>query len=413
MGGAVLVSAAFVFMLQSWALGDDVSRYLHLLGFTGVLTGAGFFCALRMREDKGARTFLGLAAASVPVHFTVLGALLYSQLPWLSDLAEYPDYARFSAPDPAAAILVTALGVAALVPVCWIAFLTLARPEARRLSVGYLLANATLLVPTRHPDVIGLLALALLAGVVAFDRAVLCAPSALRTLEGRAVRAMMAVPFAVLVGRTFNLYEPSALFWASLQAGAAFGLFTVLPGVLRTRGNAVFAQHLALVPTAGAWLCVLHALDAAVGVDAALALPLLVVPLALALGALSVFAIDGGRRMRALATLVATAGMTLQLVLHPGVATSFASLATAIVAAAHGLAARHRSVLAMGLGALGLGLLLHLRHAAELYALSPWGALAVLGTLTVLAASAAERHGAAVWRSLGPRWRRALGPRMR
>jgi hypothetical protein len=391
-GASVLVVAAFTFMLQSWEQGNDVVRYFHFLAFTATLTAAGFFCGLRIRDEKGARTFLGLAAGAVPVHFTVLGALLYSQFPWLSGFAEYPAYAHFLAPDGAAALVTSGIGVGVLIAVCWIAFLAFARPQARRLTTAYLLANAALLVPTRHPDVIGLVALGLLVGLVVFDRMVLASSQALRTPEGSFVRAMLAVPFAILIGRTFNLYEPSALFFGAVLASLAVVLHVLVPKVIASRRWASAAQYASLVPAAGAWLCVAHALQSALSLSAAWVLPLACLPTALLYGALSLRSQGDGAPMRRLAALVATGGMTLELVLFPGVLASFFCLATAIVALAYGYASEQRGVLLTGLTALVFGLLYHVRFAAELYALSPWGALALLGTVTVLAASLLERH---------------------
>lgn len=391
-GGAVLVVAAFTFMLQGWERADDLARYYHFLAFTGTLTVAGFFCGLRIRDEKGARTFLGLAAGAVPVHFTVLGALLYSQFPWLSGFVSYPDYAHFSAPHPAAALLTAAIGVVALVPVCWTAFLALARPEARRLTAAYLLANATLLVPTRNADVIGVLALALLLGCLLFDRRWLQPAQGLRTLEGAFVRLLMGVPFAVLIGRTLNLYEPSALFWAACAASVAATLFKLAPTVANEKLDAVAFQHLALAPAGMACWQLAHGVLHTFHLHDAAFLPLACLPAAGLFAAMSLRSVDDGARMRALAAVVAAGGMALQLVLFPGVLSSVACLATAILATAYGYAAEQKGVLATGAAVLVFGLLYHLRYAAELYALSPWAALAALGVATVLAASVLERH---------------------
>ncbi len=400
-GGAVLVVAAFTFMLQSWERADDLARYYHFLAFTGTLTVAGFFCGLRIREEKGARTFLGLAAGAVPVHFTVLGALLYSQFPWLSGFVAYPDYAHFSAPHPAAALLTAAIGVAVLVPVCWTAFLTLARPEAKRLTAAYVLANAALLVPTRNADVIGVLALVLLMGCLFFDRRFLQPAQGLRTLEGRFVRLLMGVPFVVLIGRTLNLYEPSALFVAACAASLAALLFKLAPLAAGRNLDVDALQHLALVPAGLAcWHLAHGVLDTFGGPEAAL-LPLACLPTAGVYAAMSLRAAGDGARMRSLAAMVAAGGMALQLVLFPGVLSSVACLATAILATAYGYAAEQRGVLVTGGAAVAFGLLYHLRYAAELYALSPWAALAALGIATVVAASLLERHHRALGARLG------------
>ena len=392
MGASVLVVAAFTFMVQNWESGDDVARVLHFLGFTGVLAVAGFYCGLRIGDEKSARTFLGLAVAAVPVSFTVLGALLYSQFPWLSGFAAYPDYARFSAPDQAAALLAAALGVAVLAPVCWAAFLAFARPRARTLTAAFLLANGALLVPTRHPDLIGLLALALLAGAVLLDRRALQGVQALRTPEGAFVRILMASPFFVLVGRTLHLYEPSSFFQAALMACLAVVLFSLLPAATRERRLASAFQYTSLAPAAVSWWLVVDALQRGLGLGTEALLPLTCLPVAAIFAALSLHAIDGGAAMRRLAAVIATGGMLLQLVVFPGALASFGCLATAIVAAAYGYAAEQRGVFLTGVGALGFGLLYHVRFAPELYALSPWASLAALGVATVMAAALLERH---------------------
>ncbi len=392
MGASVLVAAAFTFMLQNWERGDDVARTFHFLGFTGVLAAAGFFCGLRIGDEKSARTFLGLAVGAVPVHFTVLGALLYSQFPWLSGYTAYPDYAHFSAPNQAAALLATGVGFLLLIPVCWAAFLAFARPRALALTGAFLLANAALLVPTRHPDLIGLLALALLAATVLFDRRWLQGVQALRTSEGAFTRLLMAVPFLILVGRTLNLYDPSSFFLSALMACLAVVLFLLLPSLTDERGLARLFQGVSLVPTAAAWLLVVDALQQGLGFGASWLLPLCCLPIAGLFAALSLRAVGGGAGMRRLAAVLASGGMLAQLVLFPSLTASFWCLAIAIATSAYGFAAEQRGVFLTGLAAMAFGLLYHVRYAADLYALSPWGSLAVLGIVTVLAAAVLERH---------------------
>ena len=82
LGAMLVVAATSTFMLQQWSDGSDVTRYLTLLALTALLAGAGFACGLGVRETRGARTFLELVIAAVPVHFAVLGGLLQSQFPW-------------------------------------------------------------------------------------------------------------------------------------------------------------------------------------------------------------------------------------------------------------------------------------------------------------------------------------------
>jgi hypothetical protein len=393
LGSGVLCAAALVFMVQNWGSADDVVRTFYFLGFTATLAAAGFFCGVRMREDKGARTFLALAAAMVPALFTVLGALLYSQFPWLSGFAEYPDYAVITAPSALAAVSTTLVVVAALVPITWLSFLTLARPEVRRLSALYLLANAALLVPTRHPDVIGVLALSLFAALVWIDRRVWHPIAALRTREGHLVRAMLAIPPLVLIGRSLHLYAFSSLFGAGLLGVLAGVLFEAFPQLTASRDLARAAQRAAALAAIGAFACAADAAVNALGLGQAAVLPLTCIPAAATLVFASLRAVDDGIFHRRLAALVAVGGTGFNLVVHPGVGASFFSLATGVAATAYGWVAEQKVLLVAGAAAVAWSVLYHLHLALEVVSVSPWLSLAVVGVATVLAASLLERHG--------------------
>lgn len=393
LGAGVLCSAALVFMVQNWGTADDVVRTFYFLGFTGSLAGAGVFCGLRMREDKGARTFLALAAAMVPALFTVLGALLYSQFPWLSGFAEYPNYAVIMAPSAAAAVATTVAVIVALVPITWLSFLTLARPEVPRLTALYLLANATLLVPTRHPDVIGVLALTLFGALVWIDRTVWHKVAAMRTREGHLVRAMLAIPPLVLIGRSLHLYEFSSLFGAGLLGVLAGLLFEAVPQLTSSRNLGRAAQRAAALAVIGAFACAADAAVGAFGLGNAAFLPLACLPAAATLLFASLRAVDDGAFHRRLAALVAVGGTGFNLVAHPGVGSSFICLATGVAATAYGWVAEQRVLFIAGAAAVGWSVLYHLHMALEVVSVSPWLSLAVVGVATVLAASLLERHG--------------------
>jgi hypothetical protein len=120
LGAIVLVASAATFMLQSWPGMDHLMRYYSFLGFTVLLTGAGFFCGLRLKEDKGARTFLATAAAVIPVHFAQLGALIYSQFP--EKHVAYPQWLLWVAPSKMAAFATATAAILALIPIVFICF---------------------------------------------------------------------------------------------------------------------------------------------------------------------------------------------------------------------------------------------------------------------------------------------------
>jgi hypothetical protein len=389
-GSTVLIASALAFMAQNWSSGDDILRYFYFLGFTLVLSGAGVLCGLRIRDDKGARTFLGLAAAIVPAHFTVLGALLYSQFPWLSGFSNYPSYALITAPDGLAAVVTTGVAVATLIPITWMAFMAFTRAEAPRLSKAYLLANCALLVPTRHPDLIAVMGLAMLAALLVFDRRTLHPSSFMRTREGYFVRVMLVSPLLVLIGRSLNLYEVSSLFVAGAFAMLASLLFEIVPAALKNRRLQVWSQRLSVPAAAAAWAVMTDTICSSFGADAYL--PIFCLPMSALLVLMSVRTLDSGSGFRAMAALLGTGGAAANLVIFPGVGASFICLLVAIVTSAYGFSVSQKSVFFAGLASGVFALLYHLRFAIELYDASPWGSLAALGTATVLAASLLERH---------------------
>src|SRR5262249_16184489 len=156
-------------------------------------------CGLRMREDKGARTFLALACAIVPVNFCQLGALVYSRL--ASYAGNYPIYATLQAPNDVAAATAFGLGMLVLTVLSLIAFTALARSRSLLLTTAYIGLNALLLVPTRDPNSVGALLLLGTIGLAAMEARTLRTETSLKTPEGFFVRLMIGVPLILLAAR--------------------------------------------------------------------------------------------------------------------------------------------------------------------------------------------------------------------
>ena len=80
LGAAVVIGAFVLYLFQGWRGGDDLTRALLLLGHTVALTAAGFGLGHWLREPRGARLFIALALAAMPVSFAFLGGLLYGHI---------------------------------------------------------------------------------------------------------------------------------------------------------------------------------------------------------------------------------------------------------------------------------------------------------------------------------------------
>lgn len=405
LGGAVLIASASIFMLQHWQTGGDVTRYLLLLAHTATLSGAGFFCGLGIRESKGARTFLGIVLAVVPVHFAVLGGLVYSQFGVRA--GALPAFATWTASSPAAALVTLGGALTVLGPLCYLSFLTLARPHARWLTAVFLISSAALLVPSRTPGWVGWAVLAQTAGLLWFETARLRGHSALQTVEGKVVRGLLAASPAVMVGRSLGFYAASDFLLGTLFASMAATVFVLGPLVSRHRGVGKTLQALSTLPAAAAWLEFTSTVFTRWPAPEELRLPLLALPLAAVLVGMSSVCLGNGVGYRRAAALVALGGMAGNLVFYPGWLTSFGCLVTGIGIVVYGYLVQQKALFLAGSAGVAFGLGYNLRYALELYSLNQWASLAGLGIVIVLGASVLERHHArlrAVAARIRSRW---------
>ncbi|MDC0358069.1 hypothetical protein OAO01_04570 [Oligoflexia bacterium] len=393
LGALVLIVAAATFMLQGWGESNHLIRYGSFLIFTLVLAGAGFFCGLRMGEDKGARTFLAVAAAIIPVHFCQLGGLILSQLaPAGWSFAQHPAYALWVAPDLATALIITAVGTGALIFVALIAFSSLVRAESKQVTAVYLFANAVMLIPTRDPNIIAAMGFCMALGLAYFDSQCL-RTSVMRTLEGKFVRVMLFVPFLVLVGRTLHLYNTSAFFIAMLFGIAAVLLFAFSPVYATNKKHAVAYQGLSVIPAGIAWGTLAVELISQLHAPDYLYLPILCLPFAGLLIVMSMYTLSSGAAYRRSGVLLAIITGIVQMMLFPGVISALFSVALGIAAVGYGFTVQQRTVLIFGVIGVVVGLFYNVKLAAmELVAVSPWISLAVIGIVTILASSYLERH---------------------
>ncbi len=391
-GSSVLLVAASVFLFQQWGEGSDIVRYLSLGGMTLLLSVAGFVCGGAIRESKSARTLLALTLLLLPIHFAVLGGFVYSQFSWDGLPISVPAFATWSATSPLEAVALPMVATAALAPLAYLSFLTLARSQATALSALYLLANLSLLVPVRTPNLIALLAAALCGGVLAFELKRSRSDPALRTLEGRFCRALLLAPPALMAGRCI-MYEPSlALAGAlvlvlSVAVHRLSGRWTQKEdlGILLRGGSAIFACF--------GWLAVsIASLDGA-HLAEAWVLPIVLLPCS---GLLLLASAAGGReaavlRAAGLSGAVLVAGANVALFASSG--TALFALVVGITSLALGYWSRNVVVSALAGCVTAFALWTELQLAVAMFGLGRWGALALLGTLTIVGAALLERHG--------------------
>ncbi len=393
LGACLVIAATSTFMVQQWSEGSDVTRYLTLLALTAVLCAAGFLCGLGVREARGARTLLGLVLAAIPVHFAVLGAMLQSQFPWDAVSAAS---APWKASTPATAVALNAVGVVVLLPLAWVAMRALVRPHAGRLTLAFLATNMLLCIPVRAPDTVGWMAAGALALWTWLDGRAASLGYAMRTLEGRFVRATMALPIVIAALRTVVWYEPTLLFVGLMLSSGGLALF----GLLSRRGQdetwASALQGACAVVAMIGWFCLAAVLADAQPMPAELELLVVALPGAGLLLFLSSVCVGPAAPYRLTAVFLSTAAALLNLWIYwdaqrfsvSGVACLLVGTATLV----HAVYAERKGALLGGALAIIAGFAQVMTAAIEIEHLRHWATLAAMGVGLIFVAALCERH---------------------
>jgi hypothetical protein len=390
-GGLLLTASASTFMLQRWQGGNDLLRYAMLLAHAVLLAVAAYFCGVAVRESRGARTFLALLLAVVSASFAVLGGLVYSQFRWDPVAIDVPSSVTWVAPNAVLALAACAVTLVVAAPLCWIAFLALARREARLLTVVFLGGNLAILLPVRNPDLVAVLVGLVAGGALLLDVARLHTKSSMGTLEGRLARITLVVPALLMAGRCLHLYHPTLLFFGIVGLTLGYALYTWSRRV-ESPGNADEALLLASAGLAllGWTCCALHVHDT-LHLAPSAKIPLVVLPGAALLFRYSLASRRSGSSYRLVASLVAFGMVSINLLVFPEWLSSLSVLVVGVALLAHGAAIRNRPALVSGAGSLLFGLAYHMRFAIEFEG-AAWVVLSALGVGLILAASYVERN---------------------
>ncbi len=221
--GALAVAAAMgLYLLDGVQVVNDIQRFFTILGLTAALMTAGLTMSLWLREQRSSRVFIGLALLSVPVNFTVFGALLYSVFPLDNYGFSYPQFALWQVDSLTGLVMAAAAGIVVLVPVAWFAFAVLARASRNRLTIGVLLSGSILLIPVRHELFAAVLVLLAIPGIWWFCKTRLTNSVALKTAEGRFAVALLFVAPAIVVARSMFLYQLTGLLGLAVAGGCYF-----------------------------------------------------------------------------------------------------------------------------------------------------------------------------------------------
>lgn len=394
-GALILLGSALTFLIQRWDAASHLLRYFYFLGFTAVLALGGCFCGVRLKESKGARTFLGLVTLITTIHFCQLGSFVFSVLgdPEFQR-SSVPAFLDWRAPRSIDALLAVGVGLTVLAPMVYTGFSALLRPLAAPLTLLYLLENAALLVPTRESPFIAVVAVVLAVVVALVDRRVIKRESAAATQEGLFVRVVLAMPIFMLIARNVALYPvaiDSLLVSSALTCFSIFS-FVVVPSYLGNSGARAFFQVVTFPFAALAWLFFCYGVLGALPASA-LGVAMYALPMAAIFVLMSVCCEPGAAVLyRSAVVSIALGSGIAGLSFYGGIFATLECVVLGLVTAAYGFDVKSRGLFVLGSGTLAVSLLYHIDYAMELYSMSPWLTLGVVGVLVVVGASVLERY---------------------
>lgn len=223
-GACAVIASLSLFMLEGWSDGNDISRYLKLLGQTGLLTLAGLLLSFVVREFKGARLFFGLGLVSAVTNFTILGALIYSILPLDDLLGHYPAAVTWTVGSSSHFLMICIGASALLTLLARFSYSIFARRIAAPLTVSFLGLNALLLIPMRDTLTVSILTVVALLIATQVVKKLSCQPSLVLTPETKFAFATLFLPGLIIAGRAVSLYHVDELFFLTLSGLAYYAI---------------------------------------------------------------------------------------------------------------------------------------------------------------------------------------------
>jgi hypothetical protein len=372
-----------------------------LVGQSLLLAATAYFVGLTVREGRSARTLLALVLGTIPVCFTVLGALVYSRF-HLEDLPALPKYANWVAPSDLSVVFAVLASALVLVPLSIGSFVALARKQARALAAVFFASNALLLVPVRTPGVIAVVAGAALIGLLQLDLSRFSRASQLDTLEGKLSRLMPFVPPVILLGRAVHLYDVHAAFIGGvLLVGAC--LLWQLSGRFERAAQRDFAGVASALAAAGGWgLCWLELIRHCDG--SSLKILLLGLPASGLLFGCSLRAHALRRALVGASTLLGLATTLAACLAGLNTASALVCILCGTLVAVTGAAVRSPVWTIAGAAVALFGVVTSVWLAVQFDDFARWASLSFAGVLLIVGSAYVERHRGRVaraWERLG------------
>ncbi len=407
-GGGVLTIAAIAFMCQGVYTFAPMTRHWIMLAICGLLGLLGVVTGTVLKEEKGARAFLGFAAASFPVLASQLGAMFFSLFgrPPLG----MPQPLVFSLFTYSKVMAIAGLTLAIAVPVSYLAFRILARSQAVLLIGVFTLANLCILLPAREGMWVSALIAAVACSIYWVDCAWLRRDFRLDSFEGRVARLMLTGPLMVMIGRTFFYTVGSTFYGLMLGLSGAYLAFH-WGRVAERADRKKMCQLVGMVGIVAGWVTCLLPILNKVAFEYGMTIYLVLLPIAALLGTQSLVAdSQAAATYRSAAAIVALLSVVFAHWVEAAPMVSIVGVVVAMATVAVGTLAGEKPVFVFGLLTAAVSLGNFCLQAFKLHSSYAWVALALIGIAVIFSASLIEKgstksflKGASVWGRLKSR----------
>ncbi len=393
-GVAAMVLAMGLFLLDGMGVVNDTQRFFTMLTLSGLLSAGGFSLAFILKEQRGARSFFGLALLSVPANFAVLGALFYSVFQFDAVSTAYPTVAHWKIANIASLGSAALVAAVVLIPITLIGVSIMGREGRAWLSGALLVSSSMLLLPIRDTSLIAPIVATIIFALISLIKYRGEGITSLKTSAGRFVQALLFLPPAIMLFRSFWLYDVSSL--------SAFVIALTMYAVLRYTSMRVSSD--------GVICNTLHVGGALVALLAAsLSIEIFTGLVGKSNQALIFITIFGGlmfdlerqikntqfSRILGIGTsLVLSIIILVHQQIHDGITVFATGLCIPIVLTGVGVVRNHNHKMLIGGLTLAAVLLLNAGGVIHLIADAGWLGFASLGACAILVASLLERFGA-------------------
>ncbi len=393
--GAVVLSM-FLYLVSGLELVNDEARFHSMLAFTGFLSIAGLLMSFVLKEQKGSRAFFNLAAISVPVNFSVLGAMLYAMYGIDRTAVVYPGFAEWTANNAASLAITGVLSSLFLVFVTFFSFSIMSRVNRNWLTVALMASSVMLLIPLRTAAFIVPLVACMFAALAWMLKRVGKDDVTLKTPSGMVAKALLFLPGVIMLGRSFWLYgiDNSAALVVSLML-FAFALSTAK----RCQVNTVWHSLCVLATALSAFI---SSLFAASLVDAygqsALFLASFNVVLVLLVLVMQKMLLHSPHRQVVIgvATLVLSVSAVFNDMVFGSLMANTLSIVILVSIMTFSLFSKYKASFNMSAIALGLMLLMNGAVLFSWISGAGWWMVAIIGIAAISIASVLERYGPAL-----------------